>query len=192
MQTPSLQSTQPPPSLHKHNVIHIIFLLRRISLNRLTTIERERHELRLYTLINNTLNHDPHNSLPLHVFPCITQQTKAMACLLSQTVGSLSIHTGQSSSQKFRKVIKYKDDIQWSHDINFAAVFSTAHLASFNYNAQNEWAGICVTGNNGRQSPIKIENDKGIKGKSILTAFFTATKMYSLCSRMSKLFHTKS
>lgn len=38
-------------------------------------------------------------------------------------------------------------------------ILSAAHSASFSYNAQNQWPGICVTGNTGRQSPINIQSD---------------------------------
>ena len=38
-------------------------------------------------------------------------------------------------------------------------VFATANAADpveFSYDAQDEWPGVCVTGNTGRQSPINI------------------------------------
>ena len=39
----------------------------------------------------------------------------------------------------------------------FVAIFTAVQSASFNYSAQNQWPGICVTGNTGRQSPIDIK-----------------------------------
>ena len=37
--------------------------------------------------------------------------------------------------------------------------FTAVQSASFSYTAQNQWPGICVTGNTGRQSPIDIKTD---------------------------------
>ena len=43
------------------------------------------------------------------------------------------------------------------------ATLSAAQSASYSYTAQNQWPGICVTGNTGRQSPIDIKiNDTSI------------------------------
>ena len=39
------------------------------------------------------------------------------------------------------------------------ATFAMVQSASFSYTAQNQWPGICVTGNTGRQSPIDIITD---------------------------------
>ena len=39
------------------------------------------------------------------------------------------------------------------------ATFTAVQSASFSYTAQNQWPGICVTGNTGRQSPIDIKTD---------------------------------
>ena len=39
------------------------------------------------------------------------------------------------------------------------ATLSAAQSASYSYTAQNQWPGICVTGNAGRQSPIDIKTN---------------------------------
>ena len=41
----------------------------------------------------------------------------------------------------------------------FVAIFTAVESASLNYSAQNQWPGICVTGNTGRQSPIDIKTN---------------------------------
>ena len=49
-------------------------------------------------------------------------------------------------------------------------IFATANAAGveFSYNAQDEWPGVCVTGNTGRQSPIDIVTED-IRASSRLT-----------------------
>ena len=47
--------------------------------------------------------------------------------------------------------------------------FSVAHSATFSYTAQDQWPGICVTGNTGRQSPINIITDD-VEEENDLTA----------------------
>ena len=54
--------------------------------------------------------------------------------------------------------------------LTLVAIISAAQSASFSYTAQDEWPGICVTGNTGRQSPINIITDDVEEDDDKLTA----------------------
>ena len=52
--------------------------------------------------------------------------------------------------------------------------FSAAHSATFRYSAQNQWPGICVTGNTGRQSPINIITDEVVEENDLTALRFSS------------------
>ena len=54
-----------------------------------------------------------------------------------------------------------------------AVALSLVEAASFSYNAQNEWPGICVEGNTGRQSPINI-NTRKVRSKKLAPLKFSS------------------
>ena len=53
-----------------------------------------------------------------------------------------------------------------------AVALSMAESADFSYTAQNEWPGICVEGNTGRQSPINIDTEK-VKSAGLTPLMFS-------------------
>ena len=54
-----------------------------------------------------------------------------------------------------------------------AAAITLAKSASFSYSAQDQWPGICVDGNTGRQSPINI-NTRNVKRSKLAPLQFNS------------------